>query len=123
MRTGVVLMVILGIAGTALAQDLGTSRDLPVKNTPIVTYEPPAVPMQGGYTIEDATVIPSLPFTDTGTTDGYIDNYDEVCPYTGSTSPDVVYSYTSEITWGINVDLCESSYDTKVYIYDESQGR
>jgi len=103
--------------GSAIAQDLGNSRELPVKNTPIVTYEPPAVPKQGGDTIGDATVIPGLPFYTTGTTAGYIDNYDEMCPY-GSSSPDVVYSFTPDSDVQINVDLCGSGYDTKTYIYD-----
>ena len=100
------------------AQDLGNSRELPVKNTPIVPYEPPAVPKQGGDTIADATVIPSLPFTDTGTTAGYIDDYDEVCPYTESTSPDVVYSFTPVGNATVHIDLCGSAYDTKLYVYD-----
>jgi hypothetical protein len=103
--------------GSAIAQELGNSRELPVKNTPIVTYEPPAVPKQGGDTIGDATVIPGLPFYTTGTTAGYIDNYDEMCPY-GSSSPDVVYSFTPDSDVQINVDLCGSGYDTKTYIYD-----
>ena len=104
--------------GSAIAQDLGNSRELPVKNTPIVTYEPPAVPRQGGDTIDDATVIPGLPYLITGTTAGYIDDYDEVCPYTGSTAPDVVYSFTPDSDVQIDVDLCGSGYDTKLYIYD-----
>ena len=63
--------------GTAIAQELGTSREPPVKNTSVVIYEPPAVPRQGGDTIEDAMVIPGLPYSDTGTTAGYVDNYNE----------------------------------------------
>ena len=90
MRTGIVLLMILGVVGIALAQDLGSSRKIPAKKTPVVIYEPPAVPRQGGDTIEDATVIPGLPYSNTGTTEGFVDNYNEVCPYTGSTSPDVV---------------------------------
>jgi len=114
-------LVILCMAWTAVAQDLSNSRELPVKNTPIVTYEPPAVPKQGGDTIEDATVIPGMPYSNTGSTSGFIDNYDEVCPYTDSTSPDVVYSFTPGGDMVVTVDLFGSSYDTKVYIYDESQ--
>ena len=105
--------------GSAIAQELGNSRELPLKNTPIVTYEPPAVPKQGGDTIGDATVIPSLPYSITGTTVGYIYNYDEMCPY-DSNSPDVVYAFTPGSDMVIDVDLCGSNYDTKTYIYDES---
>jgi hypothetical protein len=104
--------------GTVTAQDLGTSRELPVKNTPIVIYVPPAVPMQGGDTIGDATSIPGLPYSNTGTTEGYLDDYDEICPYDTPGSPDVVYSFTPDSDVQIDVDLCGSSYDTKTYIYD-----
>jgi len=73
---------------------------------------------QGGETIETALEI-ELPFIDTGATCDNIDDYDEVCPYIGSTSPDVVYTFLGTSTETINVDLCGSAYDTKVYILDE----
>jgi hypothetical protein len=41
-----------------------------------------------------------------------------VCPYLGSTSPDVVYSFTPASDILLTVDLCGSSYDTKTYIFD-----
>lgn len=72
---------------------------------------------QGGDTIDDAFPITSLPFTDTGTTTGYTNDYDEVCPYGGSTAPDVVYELTTE-GGSYDFDLCGSSYDTKIYVYD-----
>ncbi|OQY29591.1 MAG: hypothetical protein B6244_03080, partial [Candidatus Cloacimonetes bacterium 4572_55] len=76
--------------------------------------------LQEGDTFENAFVIDALPFTDTGTTVGYINDYDEVCPYSGSTSPDVVYEWTA--TEGIyNLDLCGSLYDTKLYVYAADQ--
>jgi hypothetical protein len=75
---------------------------------------------QGGETIATATAIPSLPYSDSGTTDGYVNDYDEVCPYTGSTSPDVVYAYTPAGNQVINIDLCLSSYDTKLYVYENA---
>lgn len=73
--------------------------------------------MQGGDVIATATVIPSLPYTDNGTTVGYTNNYNEVCPYSGGTAPDVVYSYTPASNVTVNIDLCGSSYDTKLYVY------
>lgn len=117
MRTGIVLMVIMGVAVTAMAQDLGNSRELPVKNTPVQTYEPPAVLRQGGDTIGEAFPIGSLPFTDTGTTAGYVHDYEEQCPHE-SMSPDVVYRFTPEYDVLVDVDLCGSGYDTKTYIYE-----
>ena len=64
-----------------------------------VQYNPDDYPdrtRQGGDTYDDATEIESLPFSITGTTDGYTDDYDETCPYAGSTAPDVVYSFSPE---------------------------
>jgi hypothetical protein len=66
-------------------------------------------------------VIDALPFYTTGSTVGFTHNYDEVCPYTGSTSADVVYELTlGTLENELIIDLCESYYDTKVYIYSES---
>jgi hypothetical protein len=60
-----------------------------------------------------------VPGTWTGTTVGYTNNYDEVCPFSGSTAPDVVYSYLSPVDQTMKIDLCYSSYDTKLYVYDQ----
>ena len=104
--------------GTAIAQDLGNSRELPVKNTPVVIYESPAEPGQGGDTIEDALEI-SLPFSGSGTTVGYANDYDVTCPW-GAYAPDVVYSYLPSEDMEIVVDLWGSDYDTKLYILNEN---
>jgi hypothetical protein len=75
----------------------------------------------GGDTCATATVIPSLPFSDTGNTCGFSDDYDEVCPFTGSTSPDVVYFFTPGANMKVLISLCANSgYDTKVYVYEGS---
>ena len=52
----------------------------------------------------------------------FINDYDYVCPYSGSTSADVVYAWvaTAGGTGAITVDLCASVYDTKVYVYNSS---
>jgi hypothetical protein len=96
-----------------------------VEKGPIVMYDPADYPppeRQGGEDIGSALVISSLPFYDVGTTVGYTNNYDEACPYTGSTSPDVVFSYTPTVTTWLTIDLCASGYDTKVYVYEDSPG-
>ena len=73
-----------------------------------------------GDLIENPFVVTGIPFEVTGTTDGFNDDYDEECPYTGSTSNDVVYMFsTSGGTYDFS--LCESGYDTKIYIYDVNQ--
>ena len=74
----------------------------------------------GGDVIEDPFVVTGIPFADNGTTEGFNDDYDEACPFMGSTSPDVVYMFnTSGGTYDFS--LCESGYDTKIYIYDINQ--
>ncbi len=73
---------------------------------------------QGGDTIANATIIPDIPYSVTGTTAGYVNDYDEVCPYSGSTAPDVVYRYTPTASISLDIDFCHSSYDTKAYVYD-----
>ena len=76
---------------------------------------------QGGEDIATATVIAGLPHSSVGTTIGYVDNYDEVCPYTGSTSPDVVYSFTPGANVAVDITLCNGSdYDTKLYVYENA---
>jgi hypothetical protein len=118
MKAMIAIVLVVGIVGAATAYDLGNRG--PVK--PIGTY-PENVPdpgRQGGDTIATAFLIPSLPYYDSGTTAGYTNDYDEVCPYSGSFSPDVVYRYVANYSGMITVDLCGSSYDTKVYIYDGS---
>ena len=71
-----------------------------------------------GDKIENPFVITGLPFYAEGTTEGFEDDYDAVCPYTGSTSADVVYMMTSS---GATYDftLCtNTAYDSKIYILD-----
>ena len=91
-----------------------------------IAYDPSfySTPRQGGETVDDAVAIDALPYNNVGTTVGYTDDYDEVCPYTGSTSPDVVYSFTTDVAMAINVSLCGegSNYDTKVYVYENEAG-
>ncbi len=103
------------IAGVAMAQDLGNRP--PVKAPPVETTPVPLVARQGGDTVFLAFTIPALPFTDTGTTIGYNDDYDEMCPY-DAMARDVVYRFVSTMPQSITVDLCGSDFDTKVYIYD-----
>jgi hypothetical protein len=85
-------------------------------------YDPTLYPTdkQGGNTIGTATFIPSLPYTNTGTTSGYTNDYDEVCPYTGSTAPDVVYYFVANANGVVDIDLCGSLYDTKLYVYENA---
>jgi hypothetical protein len=77
------------------------------------------IPNEGGETIATAVNIPALPYSDGGNTCDNVHDYDAVCPFTGSTSADVVYRLTgSDID--IDIDLCNSGYDTKVYVYQNN---
>ena len=101
-------------AGLPVHQEL---YDRMAKYNGIYFEELPLLERQGGDTIEEAVPVP-LDTTVTGTTVGYNDDYDEICPYSGSTSPDVVYLLTLEEDTGVSLDLCDSGYDTKIYVYD-----
>jgi hypothetical protein len=119
MRHLLVVLLVLGVAGLASAANLTNTLDLSIKGQ---NSNPAYDGREGGEDTAGAFVIASLPFSDTGATCDNIDDYDEICPYSGSTSPDVVYSYTPASNEAISVDLCNSSYDTKVYIYESVPG-
>ena len=116
-----VCWLVLCFALTTLASG-ATSRS--VGTAPAKRVRPAAErPLRGrvgGETIATATVIPGLPFADTGSTCGFLNDYDEVCPYGGSSAPDVVYAYSPAVDEWLDVDLCSSGYDTKVYVYENA---
>jgi len=122
--TPLALVAALVAAPAAGAQHPGLQAPpAPLKAEP---ETPPNVPgeRQGGDTIADALPI-NLDYYDhyetTGTTTGYTDDYDEICPYDNSTSPDVVYAISRTLDAPyVDIDMCGSSYDTKIYVYDEA---
>ena len=67
--------------------------------------------------IKNRVIVTELPFVSTGTTDGFTDDYDMVCPYDAPGSPDVVYLFDSP-GGSFDISVCESGYDTKLYIYN-----
>jgi hypothetical protein len=120
MRQFCVLVLIIAFLGNAQAFELGTRPNLEKGNSHV--GQNPGTPdgRQGGEDIDSAFPILSLPFSDTGNTSGHVDDYDYACPYTGSTSPDLVYSIQPQSDKIISVDLCGSTYDTKIYIFENS---
>jgi hypothetical protein len=76
----------------------------------------------GGDRCETATVVPALPFVDTGDTSLLANDYMPACP-TGDASdtfaPDAVYRYTPELDELVTISLCGSAFDTKLYVYEE----
>jgi len=116
MRKVLVLALVLGLVGVAAANDLGNQA--PVKSPQSYPENIPNPVLQGGDTIANAMLIPAIPYNDSGTTVGYVNNYDEVCPYTGGTAPDVVYRFVCNTSINVDIDLCGSSFDTKLYVYN-----
>ena len=72
----------------------------------------------GGDTFATALPITSTPFTGTGSTVGYANDYDEFCGTGLGSAPDVVYAFTPPATGYYRFDLCGSLYDTKLNLYD-----
>jgi hypothetical protein len=107
------------MASFAFANDFGAQRTWGDKGSEVI-MDGGADSRDGGETVADAVVIPSLPFEDTGATCDNINNYDEACPYTLGTAPDVVYSFTPGTNMQIDIDLCGSGYDTKLYVYENA---
>jgi len=117
MRKLLAFALMLTLVGSAMAIDLGNER--PAK--PEVNW-PENIPnpeRQGGDTILSAVPI-VIGGTLNGTTSGYVNDYDAVCPYSGSTAPDVVYTFTPAANIAITVDMYGSAYDTKIYIWDQN---
>jgi hypothetical protein len=121
MRHLLVLLLMVGLVGAASAAIVTPNMPTDMKDI-LVGSNPAYDGREGGETIASAVVIPALPFTDTGATCDNINDYDEACPYTGSTSADVVYAYTPAANQVATFDLCYSQYDTKIYIYDSGMG-
>ena len=119
MRYLIALILAVAVAAQVSAFDLGAAAP----DKPVSHHQPPPpdpeVIRQGGDTILDATFV-TLPVVNmTGTTAGYNNDYDEQCPF-GSPSPDVVYTFVPDVTVTIHLDLYGSTYDTKIYVYDEN---
>jgi hypothetical protein len=114
------VFLIVFLVGWSFAGDDRASRRLVAKpNTPNSLSGHPRPDRDGGEDIPQAVVIPGLPITESGNTCDNLDDYDEICYYAGSTSPDVVYSYTPPGDEVVAMDLCHAQYDTKIYVYDE----
>ncbi|MFN8176845.1 MAG: hypothetical protein U0167_02905 [bacterium] len=77
---------------------------------------------QGGDDMESAIPIGALPFVDSGTTAGYVDNYSSTCNF--DKAPDVVYSISPSAAQAgvVRIHLCGSSFDTVLYVYADVHG-
>lgn len=122
-RIMMVSALLLAAACLSAAGETGTSP-MPEPKDDSHVGQNPGTPdgREGGETIPEAFPIGGFPFSDSGNTCDNIHDYDEACPYEGSTAPDVVYSYTPTEDIFIDIDLCGSGYDTKVYVYCAGPG-
>ena len=111
------------LQGTSSGFDVTLTWDAPepYDGGAALFYGTPSSTRQGGEDIENATVITELEQL-TGTTAGYADDYDEVCPYVGGGATDVVYSFTPTTDVAVNMTTCYSSFDTKLYVYENTAG-
>ena len=114
MTIGLILFLIT--PALALSMELGNVNISSKDNQHVGLNPGTADGRQGGEDMASAVPIDEMPFNDTGNTSDNLDDYDEICPYGGSISPDVVYSYTPLNDEVLTIDLCGSSYDTKVYV-------
>ena len=75
----------------------------------------PHVYLQGGDNFGSATVIPSIPYNDAGTTQGYYNDYEGNCGLNGA--PDVVYRFDATVNMSVTISLCgNTSFDSKLYV-------
>lgn len=117
MRHWRVILLMLILAVPAMASITGnTSQTVKDPGAPYVNPSP--LVRVTGDTISDPFLLTGLG-TVTGTTAGFTNDYDEMCPY-GSNAPDVVYAWTVTADINVNIDLCFSSYDTKILVYDNA---
>jgi hypothetical protein len=114
-----VIIALFVLSSVALA--MNPTNAMPVKADQI---NDPGKPdsREGGEDISTAWTIYALPFNDTGNTCDNINDYDEECPYAGSLSPDVVYAYEPAADMCVSISLCNSFFDTKVYVYEDAVG-
>jgi hypothetical protein len=116
MKYTVVILALLVAVGTVFADQFTAAKNLAGPKESQGQESNPVTTRVGGETIATATPI-SVPYSDIASTAGAINNYDEICPFSGSTAPDVVYALTVPYNMNVQVELCNSYYDTKVYVY------
>lgn len=73
-------------------------------------------PLDQGNDACPGTLVSGIPYYDSGTTVGRVNNYNPItsCNYTNA--PDVIYEFTPQFTYTYNISLQGSSYDTYLYV-------
>ena len=114
-------------ASIVAASEAGTNQSNigspPPKAAEISTWIRPTHPTAAGDNVGTALVIPSLPYTNSGNTCGFGNDYAFPCGDANSTpAPDVVYSFTPSTTMCVDISLCNSDFDTGLYVWQASVG-
>jgi hypothetical protein len=121
MRALTLILLALALSATAYAATLSTSNVFQYAQKP---WGRGAGSGDGvrirGDTVAEPFIVDVFPFSATGSTCSFNHDYDYACPYAGSTAKDVVYKYTCIISQRVNIDLCQSTYDTKVYVFEDT---
>ncbi len=122
-RAALAVVLLAGLSVAAAAAGTGNVPDEKARvGAPAGLPSGRADGRAGGETIGTALPIAALPFSDHGSTAGRANDYDVVCPYANSVAPDVVYAYVPGADVNVTVSLCDSSYDTKVYVFQDGPG-
>lgn len=117
MRWLFIFAVLTAAAAVAVAAPPELGNTAPAKVAPSWP-ENVLLGRQVGDTIEAPFDVPAVPFETSGTTAGFANDYDAVCPYGDSTAADVVYRFVPTASFTLGIDLCGSAFDTKLYVYD-----
>ncbi|GJM45170.1 MAG: hypothetical protein DHS20C21_20120 [Gemmatimonadota bacterium] len=126
LATSIAALLVFGISTAAFAAypistvDRVDLLDIAAQKDAKITGVHNPTPQAGGEDVGSAANIPALPYTDSGNTCSYLDDYDEVCPFSGSTAGDAVYQYTPGSNVSVDISLCNSGYDTKVFVYENA---
>ncbi|MBU0507650.1 hypothetical protein KKH27_02260 [bacterium] len=72
-----------------------------------------------GEDCSDPFDVTSLPVVLSGNTCSFLDDYEWACPYE-TEAVDVVYRYVPSIGQNVNFSLCSASYDTKLFVFENS---
>jgi hypothetical protein len=125
-RIPVALMLLAVGSGMALAGLTAAAQDFSPWPAPTTKPAPdnqaaPRVPEMHGDTVRDPFLIPRIPHVAAGNTCGFNHDYDHACPYEGSLAKDVVYRYDCGADRAVDIVLCASTYDTKVFVFEDTE--
>ena len=95
-----------------------TNTPTPTMTSPPTMTPTPIIPGDG-ENCDNPIMIETVPFVIDGSTIGYVDDYDQQCPY-GGNAPDIVYVYQPASDQVVDLNLCTgtTNYDTKLYIFE-----